>query len=347
MNRVLGIDPGTSSWDLVGLEHGCLFFERSIPTSEIKRNPLELIKLVESMNLDVLVAPSGYGLPLKKVKDLTSRDLRLLVLKRRDDARVMGLSSVLELLKRTEVEAYIIPGVKHLPTVPEFRKINKIDMGTPDKVCTAALALAEQAARLGIDYDQTSFILIELGSAFNAVLAIKDGKIIDGIGGTLAQLGFSAAGRMDGELAYLLGGFDKEHLYRGGVKDILAKDITPEELLKEEDTLAFNAYIEGILKDVAEMRVSLGHEPREILISGKLAYLKQVLGDKRVMPIETVKGFARVKHAAQGAALLADGLAGGSYARLIECLELKECRHSSLDFIFLGDSAQFRWDDLS
>jgi predicted butyrate kinase (DUF1464 family) len=338
---VLGIDPGTSSWDLVGLEHGRLFFERSIPTSEIKRNPRELIELVEALNLDVLVAPSGYGLPLKKVKDLTSRDLRLIALKRREDARVMGLSNVLELLKRTRVEAYIIPGVKHLPTVPEFRKINKIDMGTPDKVCTAALAMAEQATRLGIDYDQTSFILIELGSAFNAVLAIKDGKIVDGIGGTLAQLGFSAAGRMDGELAYLIGGFDKELLYRGGVKDILAKDIPPEELLQEEDTPAFNAYIEGILKDVAEMRISIGLEPREILISGKLAYLKQVLSDKLGTPIEAVKGFARVKHAAQGAALIADGLAGGTYAKLIECLELQNCRHSSLDFIVLGGSA--RW----
>ncbi|RZN33532.1 MAG: DUF1464 domain-containing protein [Methanophagales archaeon ANME-1-THS] len=341
MSRVLGIDPGTSSWDLVGLEHGHLFFERSLPTSEVKSNPRELIELLESLNLDVLVAPSGYGLPLKKVKDLTSRDLRLIALKRREDTVVMGLSNVLELLKRTGVEAYILPGVKHLPSVPEFRKINKIDMGTPDKVCTAALAIAEQATRLGIDYDQTSFILVELGSAFNAVLAIKEGKIVDGIGGTLAQLGFSAAGRMDGELAYLLGGFDKEHLYRGGVKDMLGKNIQPEELLQEEDTPAFKAYIEGIAKDVAEMRISLGHEPLELLISGKLAYLKQVLSDTLSTHLEPVRGFARVKHAAQGAALIADGLAGGRYANLIECLGLKECRHSSLDFIYLSESA--RW----
>lgn len=341
MSRVIGIDPGTSSWDLVGLEHGHLFFERSIPTSEVKSNPHELITLLESLNLDLLVAPSGYGLPLKKVKDLTSHELRLITLKREDDAAVMGLSTVLELLKLTSVAAYILPGVKHLPTVPEFRKINKIDMGTPDKVCTAALAIAEQAARLGIAYDQTSFILVELGSAFNAVLAIEQGKIVDGIGGTLAQLGFSAAGRMDGELAYLLGGFKKELLYRGGVKDILGKNIQPEELLHERDTPAFKAYIEGIAKDVAEMRISLGHEPLEIVISGKLAYLEQVLGDTLGTHLEPVKGFARVKHAAQGAALIADGLAGGRYANLVECLELQHCKHSSLDFIFLSECA--RW----
>ncbi len=339
MTRVLGIDPGTSSWDFAGLEHGRLFFERSIPTSEIKSNPHAILELVESLNLDVLVAPSGYGLPLKKVKELTSEDLKLIALKREEEI-VMGLSNVLELLKTAEVEAYIIPGVKHLPTVPDFRKINKIDMGTPDKVCTAALAIAEQARRLGIEYDQTSFILVELGSAFNAVLAIKDGKIIDGIGGTLAQLGFSAAGRMDGELAYLLGGFEKELLYKGGVKDILGKNVPREEFLKEGNSLAFKAYVEGIAKDVAEMRISMGGEPQEVLISGKLAFFKHVLSDKLGRVVEAVKGFAGVKQAAQGAALLADGLAGGRYAELVECLELKHCRHSILDFLFLGDFAQ-------
>lgn len=337
--RVLGIDPGTSSWDFVGLEHGRLFYEHTIPTSEIKSNPLKITELIESLNIDLMVAPSGYGLPLKKVNELTSLDCKLIALKREGEI-VMGLSKVLELLKETGVEAYIIPGVKHLPTVPEFRKINKIDMGTPDKVCTAALAIAEHARRLGIDYDQTSFVLVELGSAFNAVLAIKDGKIIDGIGGTLAQPGFSAAGRMDGELAYLLGGFEKELLYRGGVKDILGKDIPREEFLKEKNTLAFKAYVEGIAKDVAEMRVSLGSGPQEVLISGKLAVFKHVLSEKLGKEIGEVKGFASVKQAAQGAALLADGLAGGIYTKLVECLELKHCRHSILDFIFLGDFAQ-------
>jgi predicted butyrate kinase (DUF1464 family) len=339
MSKVLGIDPGTSSWDLVGLEHGHLFFERSIPTSEIKSNPPQLMELIESLDLDVMVAPSGYGLPLKKVNELTSHDLKLLTLKRRNE-NVMGLSNVLDLIKKSQKEAYIIPGVKHLSTVPAYRKINKIDMGTPDKVCTAALALAEHARRLEITYDQTSFILIELGSAFNAVLAIKDGKIVDGIGGTLAHLGFSAAGRMDGEVAYLLGAFEKGLLYKGGVKDVLAQDIHYEEFLKEQNTLAFDAYIEGILKDVAEMRISIGIEPQELLISGRLAFLNEVLSDKLGKQIERVKGFAGVKHSAQGAALLADGLAGGGYADLVECLELNHCTHSTLDLLFLGDYAQ-------
>ena len=74
MPRVIGIDPGTLSLDLCGLDDGQLFLDRSLPTSEALRDPASLVRMLEDARgtgaLDLIVGPSGYGLPLVAARDL-------------------------------------------------------------------------------------------------------------------------------------------------------------------------------------------------------------------------------------------------------------------------------------
>jgi len=54
-------------------------------------------------------------------------------------------------------------------------------------------------------------------------------------------------------------------------------------------------------------------------------------------------GFATVaKHAAQGAALVADGLAGGSSAALVDALGIREASGSVLDHLYVIPPAAAR-----
>ena len=63
-------------------------------------------------------------------------------------------------------------------------------------------------------------VLLELGGAFSAALAIAGGQIVDGMGGSSGPLGVRAAGALDGELAYLLApALSKRTLYTGGALD--------------------------------------------------------------------------------------------------------------------------------
>src|SRR5439155_2962368 len=81
MPRVIGIDPGTVSVDLCGLEDGRIFLDRSLPTSEALADPALLANLIDAEHraapVDLVAGPSGYGLPLTFARDLSDADLRL------------------------------------------------------------------------------------------------------------------------------------------------------------------------------------------------------------------------------------------------------------------------------
>lgn len=356
--RAVGIDPGTKSFDVCGIEGDRVFLDNSIPTAEVSANPQVLVDLLDSAApLDMVVGPSGYGLPWVKVHDLSPRGMNLLILSREEDrgrtAVIGGMRALLNLLKETQLPIYFVPAVIHLPTVPEQRKVNRIDMGTADKLCAVALGIRDQSQRCKIAYEATSFIYVELGGAFTSVLAVDQGKVVDGLGGTSGPMGYLAVGAMDGELAYLLGNFHKELLCSGGLAYVAGnQELEPEEVLARASTearcsLAWEAFLESLVKSVAAEMCVLS-SPREILISGRLCRSKAISRQvterlASFAPVTRVTGFARVaKEAAQGAALIAAGMAGGRYAGLVENLGIRKAKGTCLDYLYIDKAGPLK-----
>jgi predicted butyrate kinase (DUF1464 family) len=351
LNRVLGIDPGSKSWDFFGLEDNNIILDTSLPTKELINDPQKAITIIKTVkDIDLMVAPSGFGLPLKNVKELTEQDIFFTLLKfdQKEKDKLIGLGEVLRLIKAQNIPGIIVPGVKHLPTVPKYRKINKIDMGTADKICTAVTGIRDQMERFNIAPNNTNFILVEIGYGFTAVLAIQDGQIIDGIGGSNI-MGFRACGSLDGELAYLIKNIHKRNIYKGGVayisgySDLSLKEIT---LLAEKDEqtkIALKAYLSSVKKAVFGISSSYSNKNniKEILLAGRgarLAYIreKMIKGLKDVAPVRVMKSFSQIaKRAAQGASFIADGILGGRFEPIIENLKIKEATGSILDDIFI------------
>src|SRR2546427_7303552 len=175
MPRVIGIDPGTVSLDLCGLDDGRLFLDRSRPTAQALADPARFVAELEAAGpLDLVAGPSGYGLPLTRVQDATEEDLRLAFLAARGETGgIGGLRDVVRALARSALPVVLTPGVVHLPTVPAHRKVNRVDMGTAEKVCAVALAVSEQARRVGRPPASVSLGLLELGGGFTAVGAVR------------------------------------------------------------------------------------------------------------------------------------------------------------------------------
>jgi predicted butyrate kinase (DUF1464 family) len=355
--RVAGVDPGTFSFDVCALDGGEVMLERSFRTDDVGADPALLVQaLVDHGPFELVLGPAGYGLPFVPVEQVGERELALMLLLRDDEPHgrvgVGGMRSILRALIASGLPLVFGPGAIHLPTIPAYRKWNRIDMGTADKVASVALCIADQALRLGVDFAETSFVMLELGGAFSAALAVDGGRIVDGLGGSAGPIGARACGALDAEAAYLLGAaLSKRTVFSGGAIDPQGELDLSEglEALRRDPRHreGWLALEEGAAKAALALTIS-APAPREILIAGRLAQapgMLEALGARlaHVAPLRLAAGLgAHVKAAAQGAAVLADGLAGGRYAALVERLGVRDASGSALDHVRIHGADRIR-----
>jgi predicted butyrate kinase (DUF1464 family) len=340
MTRVVGIDPGTVSIDVCGMADGQIYLDESWPTEQALADPDDFVELLTRSGVpDLIAGPSGYGLPLVPSAKATDDDLRLAFLAPADEpGGIGGLRGFAKRLGASGLPVVYTPGVIHLDTVPDHRKINRVDLGTADKLCAAALGIRDQCGRRGLAPEAVSFILLELGGAFTAAVAVERGQVVDGIGGSSGPIGWRAAGALDGEVAFLAGRVSKAAIFQGGVTSLLERDPT-------RTSTAFEAYIEGAAKAARQLRSS-APSVDEVMLSGRKAAeaavftrLSEELED--VGSVRLLTGFAAsAKQGAQGAALIADGLSGGRYTGLVDRLRIREARGTVLDhLVFISPAA--------
>ncbi len=321
-----------------------VILDTSVPVPEIARSPDVLLDVVRNVfPLDVIVGPSGYGLPVTPIRDITELELALMVPDARSIPLCGGIREAIRRMKKEGFLVYFTPGVIHLQTVPAYRKVNKLDMGTADKVCVTALAIRDQTELYNIGCTETSFILAEIGYAFNAIIAVSEGKIVDGLGGSAGGPGFLALGNMDSELAVRLGKFPAVVLYSGGAKAVSGhEDLTPEELAQHPERYAdaWNVFLDSVAKGVVAMLVSVA-EPREVLLSGRLSRIPEIARalEARLDRFGRVRHLGRkakiAKEAAEGACIIGEGLLGGRYQSIVDSLELKSARGTMYDYVRL------------
>lgn len=178
MVKAVGIDSGTKSMDIFGFddETGEIIIDASVDRNRVTENPGIIIELLREVQdeygkIDAIVGPPcGYGIPLKPAREATDAEIALATFITEADVRrrlkIVGLRELMLMMREAEdLNIYFTPGVIHLPTVPEWRKANRIDLGTADKVFTAALAIVREAERRGgVPYSETNLIAVEIAS---------------------------------------------------------------------------------------------------------------------------------------------------------------------------------------
>lgn len=371
MVLAIGIDSGTKTMDIYGFndKDGSTLIDLAIPRDQITQSAKLVVERLREVQvnvgkIDAIVGPSGYGMQLKPAKQASDQEIAEATFITEADVkrrlRIVGLRELMEQLRSSDdLNTFFTQGVIHLTTVPKYRKANRIDMGTSDKVLSVVLAAKDQAERLQIPYSKTSFILVEVGFGYTSAMAVKDGQIVDAMAGTAGFPSFLGSGFFDSEVAYAIANtiddFSKQLLFAGGVaaysKVDTSKPLEEFILNPKNNSLVkegLELMLESIVKDVASLLPST--KPQEIILSGRFIRIPQFLSALRnkfenffhqtgvKLDLTVLETHAKVtKQAAEGAAIFANGLAGGKYKPLIEAMKLRESEGSVFGNLYFGD----------
>jgi predicted butyrate kinase (DUF1464 family) len=367
--RVLGIDPGTKTFDVVVLEDGVVRAEKSVDTATIAENPDVLVDVVEALEADYIVAPSGYGVPVTKGSEVLNPRrfaIELLLLSTEEDIKrgvkagevgiwvYEALAKVVEyLVRKYGGRVLFLPSIILLPTVPKYRKFNKLDMGTVDKLAATFLAVYDFSLRESLDYSDVNIVVVELGFGYNAVIAVSNGEVVDGIGGTYASIGTLTAGSLDLEVVVRVGSWDRWDVFHGGIfyyTNTFDMNILAKAYENGEEPLAsvFKGFIEAVSKDVmralvtspkAEAVVLTGRHSRVGLVK-KL--LQEFLKDVEVIYAQPLKGAVISKEGAQGYAAIGEGVIGGYFRDLVKHMRIEEACGTVADYLIHEKLRSFR-----
>ena len=348
----MGIDPGSRFWKFCVIDDDGILSRDKIDTAKITRDGAAFRGELERNldGLEAIAAPSGHGLSLTTIDRVGREDVQKMTLKRGGPS-IVGLGSSIEILRdvcsETGIKCFVLPSVKHLNSVPPWRKINRVDLGTADKVCSAAYALQSLSDRRSQPLAETSFILADVGHAFLAMVCVEKGRIVDGIGGTMAGFGTGASGAIDAELVHSWEFPDRSSIYSGGL--VHAAGLSLQEIedrlpgeLEERPSVALRRFLESFASDAAAM--STRNDVGEVVLSS-------VLGPRlnSLLIEEVTRVGLPVKHSMVdegpgciGAAYVANGLIGGRYSGLVKHLGIDSGRGSIMDKIYFHGEPRIR-----
>ena len=141
---------------------------------------------------------------------------------------------------------------------------------------------------------------------------------------------------MDSELAYLLEKFKKTAMFSGGAYSL--ESSAPDISLLDKNTYVRECLIEGALKNILTLKAVC--QPKEVILSGRLTRVPGIAYElvNRLGAIglsaRKLDGFAKnSKEAAQGAALIANGLSGAKYKEIVDCMEIRKAKGTCLDYV--------------
>lgn len=198
--------------------------------------------------------------------------------------------------------SYSIPAVRHLPGIPVYRRRNRWDMGTSNKLCAVTSLLYHMRVQEAI-WQEMCFLYLDVDRDSRSIIVVEDGCIVNGLGETSGTYPYAAR---------------KPEQF----------DSAEPSASMENEAIAEQAFWEGLTQDLAGLMAI--HHLEDIVVNGfRKDELIKRMGDRYQLynfpyAEPEYEGF----EAAMGAAIIAGGLYHpGLAAEVVERLQLSQMNH--------------------
>lgn len=85
--RVIGVDFGIKSFDVIGFEDGRIKFDFSYLSEVVVEDFGRIVKVIEEFNVDIIIGLSGYGVLFKYISEFIDRDCFEMILVREEEMK--------------------------------------------------------------------------------------------------------------------------------------------------------------------------------------------------------------------------------------------------------------------
>lgn len=181
MTLSIGIDCGTAQWRTCLRENGQIL--RVCSFADLTAALVYLEGICALYPEPTIALPLGRGTPLARLSTVTDQQLQAVISFLNKQQRKEDLKQILIAIKALSLDSYSLPAVKHLPGVPLHRKLNPVDLGTPDRLCTVATLMYRLIERQTA-WSAMNFFCVEVGYNVKSIVVVENGRVVNGISQT-------------------------------------------------------------------------------------------------------------------------------------------------------------------
>src|SRR5436305_5736411 len=181
MALTIGVDYSSNTWKTCLMENGRILELRSFQDA-----PAALKYLKQTCAFypePIITIASDTGTLFGSLHTLNEQNMQAAAAKSGEQQQAREADGFLIALGSANLSSYSLPSIRHLPSIPGYRRQTRLDMGSSEKLCAVTTLLYRMRRQEAI-WPEMRFLYVDVSQNSRSIVVIEDGRIVNGIGET-------------------------------------------------------------------------------------------------------------------------------------------------------------------